>query len=33
MFRQIPQEGIMFGENAIPLTTGKISIGDELNGE
>jgi len=32
-FRQIPQEGIMFGENAIPLTTGKISLGDELNGE
>ncbi len=29
-FRQIPQAGIMFGENVIPLTTGSIKIGDEL---
>lgn len=29
-FRQIPKEGIMFGENVIPLRTGQIRVGDEI---
>jgi uncharacterized protein YcbX len=27
-FRQVPQQGILFGENAIPLSLGKIHVGD-----
>ncbi|MEB3312394.1 MAG: MOSC N-terminal beta barrel domain-containing protein [Snowella sp.] len=29
-FRQIPQQGIMFGENVIPLTPGWIKMGDNM---
>ena len=27
-FRQVPQQGILFGENAIPLQTGILKLGD-----
>lgn len=29
-FRNLPQQGIMFGENAIPLQTGWLAIGDTV---